>query len=244
MKNTERLDKVLSHMGWGSRSEIRKLVKQKTIYVNQKLIKDSGYQVHPEEDEIEVEGKKVVFRHFIYVMMNKPQGVISATEDSRDKTVVDLLDEEYKNFQPFPVGRLDKDTEGLLLLTNDGKLAHDLLSPKKHVEKTYYVEVIGELNQEDKDQLLQGVTLEDGYAAMPAKLNFLETGSISKAEITIMEGKFHQVKRMFKQLGKQVIYLKRIRMGPLLLDPLLALGNYRELSEEEVAQLKGGKDEI
>jgi 16S rRNA pseudouridine516 synthase len=244
MKNTERLDKVLSHMGWGSRSEIRKLVKQKTIYVNQKLIKDSGYQVHPEEDEIEVEGKKVVFRHFIYVMMNKPQGVISATEDSRDKTVVDLLDEEYKNFQPFPVGRLDKDTEGLLLLTNDGKLAHDLLSPKKHVEKTYYVEVIGELNQEDKDQLLQGVTLEDGYAAMPAKLNFLETGLISKAEITIMEGKFHQVKRMFKQLGKQVIYLKRIRMGPLLLDPLLALGNYRELSEEEVSQLKGGKDEI
>lgn len=244
MRNSERLDKVLSHMGWGSRSEIRKLVKQKKVVVNQVLIKDAGYQVHPEEDEIEVEGKKVVYRSFIYVMMNKPQGVISATEDIKDKTIIDLLDDTFKHFQPFPVGRLDKDTEGLLLLTNDGQLAHNLLSPKKHVEKTYYVEVLGELHEKDIDHFLQGVTLEDGYQAMPAKLKILEAGLSSKAEIIIMEGKFHQVKRMFKQIGKQVTFLKRVRMGPLVLDPSLQPGHYRELSEIEIKQLKGGSNEI
>lgn len=244
MRNTVRLDKVLSHMGWGSRSEIRKIVKQKKVYVNEVLMKDPGYQVHPEEDQIEVTGKKIIYRPYIYLMMNKPQGVISATEDSKDKTVVDLLDDVYNHFQPFPVGRLDKDTEGLLLLTNDGQLAHNLLSPKKHIEKTYYVEVLGELHNEDTDHFLRGVTLEDGYAAMPAKLVILDSGASSKAEIKIMEGKFHQVKRMFKQIGKQVTFLKRIRMGPLELDPFLQPGHYRELSEKEIKQLKGGDYEI
>jgi 16S rRNA pseudouridine516 synthase len=239
-KSTERLDKILSHMGFGSRSEIRKLVKQKAVRVNGTVMKDSGLQIEPYEDEILVHGEKVNYRQFIYIMMNKPPGVVSATEDNRDRTVIDLLQEEHKHFQPFPVGRLDKDTEGLLLLSNDGKLAHDLLSPKKHVPKTYYVKVKGRLTKEDQMIFNRGVTLEDGYVTMPAKLVILDAGEDSAAEITIMEGKFHQVKRMFRSVNKEVTYLQRLVMGPLKLDNSLTPGAYRELTNEELLLLKGG----
>lgn len=167
-------------------------------------------------------------------MMNKPQGVISATEDHRERTVLDLLDKIDTREGIFPAGRLDKDTEGLLLLTNDGKLAHNMLSPKKHVEKEYYAKVQGILTTGDEQAFSDGITLEDGTLCMPALLSVISTGEISEVYITIREGKYHQIKRMFESLGKKVIYLKRLRMGDLKLDERLALGEYRELSEDEM----------
>ncbi|WP_281886107.1 pseudouridine synthase [Paenibacillus sp. YYML68] len=243
MKTTLRLDKLLAHSGFGTRSEIKLLVKRGAITVNGKPIKDSGLQVHPERDDIQVEGEKVRYREFVYLMLNKPQGVVSATEDNRDRTVIDLVDAEYAHFELFPVGRLDKDTEGLLLLTNDGKLAHNLLSPRKHVPKTYYAKVEGAVNERDQEAFRAGVTLDDGYETMPAELRILlkgdpSAGLLSEIELTIMEGKFHQVKRMFEAVGKKVVFLKRLSMGPLKLDPELSTGECRELMEEELQQLQ------
>ena len=243
MKKKMRLDKLLAHAGYGTRSEIKLLVKSGSVKVNGATVKDSGLQVNPDADELLVDGERVHYREFVYLMLNKPQGVISATEDSRDKTVLDLLGPEYGHFELFPVGRLDKDTEGLLLLTNDGKLAHDLLAPRKHVPKTYYAEVSGAVDETDREAFAAGVELDDGYVTMPAELRILQTGSPqtgipSKIELTIMEGKFHQVKRMFESVGKKVVYLKRIRMGPLGLDEGLALGAYRELEENELSLLR------
>jgi 16S rRNA pseudouridine516 synthase len=250
MKQTQRLDKILSNSGFGTRSEIKLLVKRGEVTVNGKVIKDSGLQVNPSGDLIEVNGEAVHFQTNVYVMLNKPQGVISATEDARERTVLDLLSDHYKHLDLFPVGRLDKDTEGLLLLTNDGKLAHNLLSPKKHVAKTYYAEVAGQVNETDQNLFTNGVTLDDGYVTMPAKLVILSQGDPllrkdSKIELTIMEGKFHQVKRMFLAVDKKVTFLKRISMGRLKLDEYLAAGEYRELTEDELQQLKGdSKNEL
>ncbi|WP_411349623.1 pseudouridine synthase [Paenibacillus sp. WLX2291] len=238
----QRLDKILGNLGYGTRSELKRAAKQGRISVNDKMIKDSGLQVNPYDDQIQFDGEIVHYREYIYVMMNKPQGVISATEDRRDRTVVDLLDDQYRVFEPFPVGRLDKDTEGLLLLTNDGQLAHELLSPRKHVPKTYIADVLGEVDEQDIVKFKQGVTLDDGYVTMPAELNISgqttsAEGIVSQIALTIAEGKFHQVKRMFESVGKQVIYLKRVSMGLLELDPALSLGQYRELTAEELALL-------
>lgn len=243
MAKKQRIDKILSHMGYGSRSEIRRLVKQGVVTVGGAAIKDSGLQVDPERESIEVAGERVEFREFVYVMLNKPQGVVSATEDSRDRTVLDLVADRYGHFELFPVGRLDKDTEGLLLLTNDGKLAHNLLSPRKHVPKTYFAEVAGRVDEDDIKAFASGVELDDGYVTMPAKLVILRQADsagepVSKIELTIVEGKFHQVKRMFQAVGKKVVYLKRIAMGTLLLDEHLAAGQCRELTEDELEQLK------
>ncbi|MNI16275.1 Ribosomal large subunit pseudouridine synthase B [compost metagenome] len=243
MKQTQRLDKILAHMGYGSRSELKVLTKAGAIMVNSIKVKDSGLQVNPNLDKITVHGQEVIYREFVYLMLNKPQGVISATEDKYDRTVIDLLDEAYTPFEVFPVGRLDKDTEGLLLLTNDGKLAHNLLSPRKHVNKTYYAKVEWEVGEEDRLAFEQGVTFDDGYLTMPAQLRILNNGSemlerTSEIELTIMEGKFHQVKRMFQAVGKKVVYLKRISMGPLVLDEQLALGEMRELTDDELDSLK------
>jgi 16S rRNA pseudouridine516 synthase len=239
------LDKLLAHTGYGTRSEIKKLVRQGIVEVNGITAKDSGQQVNPDHDLITVNGEKVIYRRFIYLMLNKPQGVVSATEDTRDRTVLDLLDENYRHFAPFPVGRLDKDTEGLLLLTNDGKLAHNLLSPRKHVPKTYYAEVEGTVNGDDVRAFASGVTLDDGYTTMPANLVVLSEGNPtlnrhSRVELTIVEGKFHQVKRMFQAVGKRVVFLKRISMGSLLLDEHLAPGEYRELTDTELSALTQG----
>ncbi|TLS54228.1 rRNA pseudouridine synthase [Paenibacillus antri] len=235
-----RLDKMLSHLGYGSRSEIRKYAKEGRIAVNGRKAKDSGETVDPAKDEVVFDGAVVRYREFIYLMLHKPAGVVSATEDNRDRTVVDLLSPEQAAFEPFPVGRLDKDTEGLLLLTNDGQLAHRLLSPKKHVPKTYYADVAGVVKSEDGEAFARGVTLDDGYVTLPAKLVVLESGPTSRIELTITEGKFHQVKRMFEAVGKKVVYLKRLSMGSLSLDPELPLGAVRELTDEELENLRMG----
>lgn len=233
-----RIDKLLANTGYGSRKEVKKLLKSGSVTVEGDIVKDPKTQVIPEQQSIYVYGEEVHYREFIYLMMNKPVDVISATEDVREKTVIDLLHPDDAVMSPFPVGRLDKDTEGLLLLTNDGKLAHQLLSPKKDVPKTYFAVVKGFVNEDDKVAFQQGVTLDDGYETKPGFLEILKAGERSDIELTITEGKFHQVKRMFAAVGKQVIYLKRISMGPLQLDEELALGEYRALTEEEVVQLQ------
>lgn len=232
-----RLDKLLSNMGFGTRKEVKQLMKKGAVQVNAVAVKDAALHVDTVKDEVTVLGQKVVYKEFMYLMMNKPQGVLSATEDKRDQTVIDLLDEEYNIFEMFPVGRLDKDTEGFLLLTNDGKLAHNLLSPKKGVPKTYYAHIEGIVTEEDTKQFSEGVILDDGYETKPGQLRILKSADISEIELTITEGKYHQVKRMFEAVGKQVVYLKRLSMGPLSLDESLALGSYRELTEEELQQL-------
>ena len=238
MPKKQRIDKILSNLGYGSRSELKKLCKSGLVKVNGKVINNPGVQVDVENDEILFDGEKVVYKEFIYLMLNKPDGYISATFDKRDPIVLDLIDKEALIFEPFPVGRLDKDTEGLLVLTNDGQLAHRVLSPKKHVPKTYYAKVEGVVTEEDVKAFAEGVTLDDGYETMPAELEILKSDDISEIELTIHEGKFHQVKRMFESVGKKVVYLKRLSMGKLKLDEGLALGEYRELTEEEVKMIE------
>ncbi|MCA1038746.1 rRNA pseudouridine synthase [Bacillus infantis] len=232
-----RIDKVLANLGYGSRKEVKKLLKDGSVTVNDEKIKDAKQHVDPEKDLIRINGETIEYREFIYLMMNKPPGVISATEDNRDETVIDLLEAEDLIFEPFPVGRLDKDTEGLLLITNDGHLAHRLLSPKKHVPKTYFAVIDQEVTEEDVIAFRKGVILDDGYATKPGELNILKSGERSDIELTITEGKFHQVKRMFEAVGKKVVYLQRLSMGPLQLDETLELGEYRELTEEELQSL-------
>ncbi|MER2192414.1 MAG: pseudouridine synthase [Solibacillus sp.] len=232
-----RLDKLLANMGYGSRKEVKILLKQQEVLVDGVVAKDSSMHVDPDKQQVTVFGERVEYTEFIYLMMNKPPGVISATEDKHDQTVIDLLDPLAQHFEPFPVGRLDKDTEGLLLLTNDGQLTHNLLSPKKHVPKTYYADIEGEVTEADIEAMRAGVTLDDGYETKPGELVILEAGLMSKIELTIQEGKFHQVKRMFEAVGKKVVYLKRLSMGSLVLDEELELGDYRELTKEELEQL-------
>ncbi|WP_044894585.1 pseudouridine synthase [Bacillus alveayuensis] len=233
-----RIDRLLANMGYGTRKEVKKLLKSGVVKIDDVIVKDPKMQVNPDEQVVTVWGEEVQYKEFIYLMMNKPPGVISATEDIAQETVIDLLEEEDKIFAPFPVGRLDKDTEGLLLLTNDGQLAHQLLSPKKHVPKTYFAVIDGEVTEVDAEAFRQGVVLDDGYVTKPAELVILKSGIRSDVEVTITEGKFHQVKRMFQAVGKRVVYLKRIQMGPLSLDESLELGEYRELTDEEVERLK------
>lgn len=229
-----RIDKMLANLGFGSRKEVKKLLKDGAVKVNDAIIKDAKQHVNPEKDTVTLNGEMIEYKEFIYLMMNKPPGVISATEDQYDQTVIDLLQVEDVVYEPFPVGRLDKDTEGLLLITNDGQLAHRLLSPKKHVPKTYFAVIDQEVTEEDVLAFRKGVILDDGYETKPGILNILKSGIHSDIELTITEGKFHQVKRMFEAVGKKVVYLKRISMGPLKLDESLELGEYRELTEEEI----------
>ena len=234
MAKKQRIDKILSNLGYGSRTEIKKYCKNGLVVVNGATISNPGQQVDHESDEIYFEGKKVVYREFVYLMMNKPDGYISATTDKYDPVVIDLIDPSYLVFEPFPVGRLDKDTEGLLVLTNDGQLSHRVLSPKKHVPKTYYAKVSGVAGEDDIKAFKEGVVLDDGYKTMPSELVIIKSDDESEIELTIHEGKFHQVKRMFESVGKEVVYLKRLSMGNLKLDESLELGEYRELTDEEV----------
>lgn len=239
-RRTQRLDKVLSNLGFGSRAELKKKAKQGSVMVNGMVIKDPGKHVDPYKDIIEFDGETIQYREYVYLMLHKPPGVISATEDLRDRTVLDLLDAEHLVFEPFPVGRLDKDTEGLLLLTNDGKLAHELLSPRKHIPKTYEAIVEGRVSEDDVRSFAEGVTLDDGYHTLPGELVIhsyeeQDEGPVrSRISLTIHEGKFHQVKRMFEAVGKKVVYLKRVSMGELRLDENLEIGTYRELTEDEL----------
>lgn len=232
-----RLDKWIANAGLGTRTEVKKALRAGRVFVNGSLARDPGMHVTPGKDSVEWDGEPVLYEEYRHFMMYKPAGYLSATEDLRDPVVIDLLDDSDANFEVFPVGRLDKDAEGLLLLTNDGRLAHQLLSPKKHVPKLYLIHVDGRLTKEDVKRIAEGVVLEDGYEAMPGDLEILEAGPTSVAQITIYEGKFHQVKRMLAVLGKPVLFLKRLRMGPLELDEALKPGEYRPLYSQELQLL-------
>lgn len=236
-----RLDKLLANMGYGSRKEVKTILKQKKVFVNGSVTKDGSVQVDPEVDKITVGEDRVQYQKFIYLMMNKPPGYVSATVDDKEKTVIDLLTNEHQHFNPFPVGRLDKDTEGLLLLTNDGELGHRLTSPKKDIEKEYYAAIDGNVTNKDVERFAEGLVLEDGYQTKPARLTIIDAGEQSEIEIIITEGKYHQVKRMFLAVGKKVTYLKRLKMGQLALDPSLKEGQYRELTDRELVSIKQKK---
>lgn len=236
----ERIDKILSNLGYGTRKDLKKIVKNGMVQVNGITIKDSAMKVDPEKDKIVINGEEIFYREFIYLMMNKPAGVISATFDNKDETVIDLLEVEHQVFEPFPVGRLDKDTVGLLLLTNDGDLNHRLISPKWKVDKVYFAKIDQKVTEEDIEKFKHGIILDDGYRCKEAILEIQKASEEgSEIVLTIQEGKFHQVKRMFEAVGKKVTYLKRIEFGTLPLDEDLEEGEYRELTEEEIAILKG-----
>ena len=254
----ERLDKIISNLGYGSRKEVKSLVKKGFVEVDGEIVKDSNMKIDPDTSIIKVNGEELYYREYIYLMMNKPDGVISATYDNRDMTVIDLLHVDYQAFEPFPVGRLDKDTEGLLLFTNDGEFEHKIMYPDKHVKKTYFFIALGNLLDNEKEKLEEGVYINNGeYLTKSSKLediynftyldaeedfkdkylNHLEykffNQKLVKGRITISEGKKHQVKKMLKSVGCKVIYLKRISIGSLKLDDSLELGEYRNLTEEE-----------
>jgi 16S rRNA pseudouridine516 synthase len=239
VNDLERLDKIISNLGYGSRKDVKSLAKKGFIEVDGVVVKDNGMLVDPEKSVIKVNGEEVFYREFIYLMMNKPAGVISATHDNRDETVIDLLELEHQTFEPFPIGRLDKDTVGLLLLTNDGELNHRLIAPKWHVDKVYYAKIDKKVDNKDIVAFKNGITLDDGYKCLEANLEILSSEDEgSEIRLTIQEGKFHQVKRMFESVGKSVIYLKREEFGGLLLDPDLEEGEYRELTDEELSLLR------
>lgn len=231
----ERLDKVLAATGRWSRREVKLLVKQGQVRVNGAAASSAEEKVDPETAVITVGGQTVVLQKHTYIMLHKPAGVLSATEDSRQKTVLELLPPELRRRGLSPVGRLDKDTEGLLLLTDDGELVHRLLSPKYHVDKRYYAEVDGLLGPADADAFAKGMTLDDGLVCLPAGLELCGSGACI---VTLQEGKFHQVKRMLAFRGAPVRYLKRLAMGPLALDPSLETGAFRELTAAEVSALR------
>ena len=232
-----RLDKFISTTTTLSRAEAKKIIK-KGILINDILVKSPDYKVDEINDQVILNGDRLFYQKYIYIMMNKPQNVISATDDAIDKTVVDLLEEKDRIYKVFPVGRLDKDTEGLMLLTNDGDLAHKLISPKKDVEKKYYVEVSGKLKEEHLVLVKEGLVIDEGYKCKSARLEIIESSEVNSiAYIYITEGKFHQVKRMMKALGTTVTYLKRLSIGTLELDKNLKLGEYRYLTDKEIKNL-------
>lgn len=242
-----RLDKFLVEMNRGSRSQIKEAAKKGRILVNGVLEKRTERKIDPEQDVVTFDGTAVSYLAWEYYMLNKPQGVVSATEDNLHQTVIDLIGGAVRG-DLFPVGRLDIDTEGLLLITNDGDLAHRLLSPKKHVDKQYYAQVEGRLPEDATEQMAAGMTLSDGTKVLPAKLTILSPGKTRPAEaaatpayteilLTIQEGKFHQVKRMFEVLDCRVVFLKRLSMGPLRLDEALQPGEYRKLTQKELEEL-------
>lgn len=234
-----RIDKLLSETGAGTRSEIKKILKAGSVKVNGRIIKNGDYKVTPETDEIVCQGKSVRYKAFEYFLLNKPTGYVSATKDNVYPTVMELIPDAIRS-DLFPVGRLDVDTEGLLLITNDGQLSHRLLSPKKHVDKVYYAEIDGIVTDEDVAAFAAGLDIGEASPTLPAKLRILSTdiprGS-SKIQVTLHEGKFHQVKRMFQAVDKEVTFLKRIAMGSLRLDDSLAPGQCRELTQAEVQSL-------
>lgn len=236
-----RLDKYLTEMGAGSRSEVKKAITKGVAQVNGETVKRPEQKIDPALDRVCFQGRQIIYAAMEYYMLNKPAGVISASEDRYETTVVDLITEK-KRKDLFPVGRLDKDTEGLLLITNDGELAHRLLSPKKHVDKVYYAKIAGKVTDDDVKAFAEGVDIGEEKPTLPAELHILKSGEESEITLTIREGKFHQVKRMFHAVGKEVVYLKRLRMGSLVLDENLKTGEYRALTKEEYQLLTGKKE--
>ena len=234
-----RLDKYLAEMGVGTRQEVKKQIRQGKATVNGTVVKAADTKIDETSDEVTISGRNISYVSYEYYMLNKPAGVVSATEDRRDTTVIDLI-KEKKRKDLFPVGRLDKDTEGLLLITNDGDLAHRLLAPKKHVDKVYYAKIDGMVTEEDVKRFAEGIDIgaEEEEMTRPAKLDIMKSAEESEIRLTIHEGKFHQVKRMFLAVGKEVTYLKRERMGTLCLDENLKPGEYRLLTEEEIENVR------
>ncbi len=232
-----RLDKYLADAGQGTRSEVKIKLKQCRVKVNDVVVKKPETKINPEEDVVSIDGKALCHEEFQYYMLNKPAGVVSATKDERDKTVIQLIKED-KRRDLFPVGRLDKDTEGLLLITNDGVLANNLLAPGKHVDKEYYALVEGRVTEDTVEIFKQGVDIGDDKLTAPAILIIEESGEESQIRLTITEGRYHQVKRMFEAVGMRVKYLKRLSMGSLKLDEKLQVGEYRRLTLEELEKLK------
>ena len=235
-----RLDKYLADMGTGTRQEVKKYIRKGLVRVNQETVRTPEMKICEEKDEVFLEGQRIAYASCEYYMLNKPAGVVSATEDKRETTVIDLI-RDRKRKDLFPVGRLDKDTEGLLLITNDGQLAHRLLSPKRHVDKTYYAKVSGCVTREDVLLFARGLDIgtdEREERTMPGELEILRSGSESEILLTIQEGKYHQVKRMFQAVGKEVVYLRRERMGALVLDKELKPGEYRPLTKKELENVK------
>lgn len=235
-----RLDKFLSEMSGWTRSQVKKIVRTGSVTVDGNEVKKPETKIDEKLSIVRVDGRQIKYNKYEYYMLNKPKGFVSATTDREHKTVVDIISSSEKK-DLFPVGRLDIDTEGLLLITNDGELAHRLLAPKNHVEKTYYVEVSGILDDADVDAVEKGLDIGEEKNTIPAKMEILKTdiqNNISSCYLTIHEGKFHQVKRMMKKLGKTVTYLKRVSMGSLILDSKLKKGNYRKLTEQEIIELK------
>ena len=232
-----RLDKYLCETGFGTRSQVKDLLKKGQVMVNGEVVKKPELKINETTDQILCQGKKASYQKNIYLMLHKPAGVVSATEDNREKTVLDLVRPEDRKNGLFPVGRLDKDTEGLLLLTDDGELAHRLLSPKKHVDKTYYAKIDGQVTEEHVKQFREGLDIGDEKKTLPAVLTILLSGPVSEIEVTIYEGRFHQIKRMFEAVGCKVTYLKRLSMGSLVLDETLPPEEYRPLTEAELEGL-------
>lgn len=231
-----RLDKYLSDMSVGTRSEVKRMIAGGQVSVCGLVVKKPEIKIDTDRDVVMCRNQKVSYIEYEYYMLNKPQGVISATEDKNERTVLDLIDSGRKDL--FPAGRLDKDTEGLLLITNDGPMSHRLLSPKKHVDKVYYARIEGRITTDDVRLFSEGLDIGESRKTLSAKLRILKADNESEVEVTIQEGKFHQVKRMFHAVGKEVLYLKRIQMGPLKLDDTLLPGAYRKLTEKEIELLE------
>lgn len=235
-----RIDKFLSVTGTATRTEAKKAVRAKAVTVNGTAVASADIHIDPLKDEITFFGQKIIYREHTYIMMNKPDGVVSATEDGRDKTVIDLLPPNIQSDKLFPCGRLDKNTLGLMLITDNGDLAHELLSPRSHVSKSYRFKTAGPISSEDAKRFESGVTLADGYVTMPAQIDLFENGD--EGIITLKEGKYHQIKRMMGALNNKIIYLERITFGPLVLDESLKRGEWRFLTDEEIEKLKQHKN--
>ncbi len=233
-----RIDKYLCEMGTGSRKEIKKFIKEKKVSVNGKCVLKADFCVDENKDEVIFDGKRVWYKKYIYLMLNKPAGYLSATEDKKLPTVSELIDEKYAHYNAFCAGRLDIDTTGFLLLTNDGAFAHHIISPRHHIEKKYFAKINAPADESDVCKMREGVVLDDGYKCMSAKLEIINSSPEgSEIYLTIQEGKFHQVKRMFEAVGKKVLSLKRVEIGGVLLDESLKPGQMRELTKEEAKRL-------
>lgn len=232
-----RLDKYLADMGVGTRSQVKQFIKKGQIQVNGEIQKRPETKLDITKDKVSFQGEEISYQEYVYYILHKPAGYVSAVKDNLYPTVLSLIDNPH-GFQLFPVGRLDLDTEGLLLITNDGTLAHELLSPKKHVEKTYYARIDGKITEEDQRRFAAGLDIGDEKDTLPAKLEILKSGEESEITVTITEGRYHQIKRMFEAVGKKVTYLKRLQMGSLKLEETLEPGTYRALTEEEIRLLK------
>ncbi len=229
----ERIDKIIASQGQYSRSEVKKLVKDGRVTLDGKVIKSSDVKTDPDKNDIAIDGKSIGYKKHLYIMLNKPQGVVSATEDTDHKTVIDLVPKDLRRDGLFPAGRLDGDTVGFVLITDDGDFAHRILSPKNHIMKTYHATLQRPVTDEDINAFKNGVELKDGTLCLEAQVNPIDSDK-PMAEIQICEGKYHQVKRMFAALGNKVVFLKRVKMGNLSLDESLREGQCREITSEEL----------